>query len=145
MSTIQQRHRKEARRPVWAEVSLGALAKNFEAIRKFVNPPEVGRKRPRKILCIVKGNGYGHGGPQVARALEEAGSDWFGVTCTEEGIAVRRAGVQKPVLVLTSFWPGEESRLIEHDLTAVIHRCEQLKALDQAAARIFGTKTGKRA
>jgi alanine racemase len=52
--------------------------------------------------------------------------------------------VQKPVLVLTSFWPGEESRLIEHDLTAVIHRCEQLKALDQAAARIFGTKTGKK-
>jgi alanine racemase len=144
MSTIQQRHRKEARRPVWAEVSLGALAKNFRAIRKFVNPPEVGRKRPRKILCIVKGNGYGHGGPQVARALEEAGSDWFGVTCTEEGIAVRQAGVQKPVLVLTSFWPGEESRLIEHDLTAVIHRCEQLKALDRAAARVIGTKTGKR-
>jgi alanine racemase len=125
-------------------VSLGALAENFRAIRKFVNSPEERRQTPRKILCIVKGNGYGHGGPQVAKALEKAGSDWFGVTCTEEGIAVREAGVRKPVLVLTSFWPGEESRLIKHDLTAVIHRCEQLKALDQAAARIFGTKTGKK-
>jgi alanine racemase len=135
MARTQKSPHKEARRPVWAEVDLGALAENFRAIRKFVNPPEEKRKTPRKILCIVKGNGYGHGGPQVAKALEKAGSDWFGVTCTEEGIAVREAGVRKPVLVLTSFWPGEESRLVEHDLTAVIHRCEQLKQLDRAAAR----------
>ncbi|HMD39381.1 MAG TPA: alanine racemase [Candidatus Acidoferrum sp.] len=136
--------RKEASRPIWADVSLGTLADNFRLIRKFVNPPEEKRKTPRKILCIVKGNGYGHGGPQVAKALEKAGSDWLGVTCTEEGIAVREAGVRKPVLVLTSFWPGEESRLIEHDLTAVIHRCQQLKQLDQAAARAAGLKGRKR-
>ncbi|HET7260119.1 MAG TPA: alanine racemase [Candidatus Acidoferrum sp.] len=131
-------------RPIWAEISLGALAQNLRAIRKFVNPPEEKRKTPRKILSIVKGNGYGHGGPQVAKALEKAGSDWFGVTCTEEGIAVRKAGVRNPVLVLTSFWPGEESRLLEHDLTAVIHRCEQLQQLDRAAARLASKKGGKR-
>jgi alanine racemase len=144
MAGIQKSSRKEVRRPVWAEISLGALAENFRAIRKFVNPPEEKRKTPRKILSIVKGNGYGHGGAQVAKALEKAGSDWFGVTCTEEGIAVREAGVQKPVLVLTGFWPGEESRLIEHDLTAVIHRCEQLKQLDSAAARILAKKGGNK-
>jgi alanine racemase len=131
-------------RPIWAEVSLSTLAENFRSIRKFVNPPEEKRKTPRKVLCIVKGNGYGHGGPQVAKALEKAGSDWFGVTCTDEGIAVRKAGVRKPVLVLTSFWPGEESRLLEHDLTAVIHRCEQLKELDRAAGRILAKKGGKK-
>ena len=49
--------RSEARRPVWAEVSLGALAYNLEAIRKFVNPASERRKTPRKILSIVKGNG----------------------------------------------------------------------------------------
>jgi alanine racemase len=119
----------EARRPVWAEVSLGALAYNLEAIRKYVNPPQEKRKTPRKILSIVKGNGYGHGGPEVAKALEKAGSDWFGVTCTDEGIAVRKNGVRKPILILTSFVPGEESRLVEHDLTAVIHRCDQLALL----------------
>ena len=144
MARTKKSPRKEARRPVWAEVDLGALAENFRAIRKFVNPPEEKRKTPRKILCIVKGNGYGHGGPQVAKALEKAGSDWFGVTCTEEGIAVREAGVRKPVLVLTSFWPGEESRLIEHELTAVIHRCEQLKELDRAAARVIAKGGGKK-
>jgi len=122
-------------RPVWAEVSLPALAHNFHAIRNYVNPPDEKRKEPRKVLSVVKGNGYGHGGPQVAKALEKAGSDWFGVTCTEEGIAVRKAGVRKPVLILTSFVGGEEQRLVSHDLTAVIHRCEQLAPLDKAAAR----------
>jgi len=140
MAGTQRNPRKEVRRPVWAEVSLGALAYNLEAIRKYVNPPQEKRKTPRKILSIVKGNGYGHGGPEVAKALEKAGSDWFGVTCTDEGIAVRRAGVRKPILILTSFVPGEESRLVEHDLTAVIHRCEQLALLDRAAARRSGKK-----
>src|SRR5713226_1637897 len=103
MALRQKNPRKEEKRPVWAEVSLSALAHNLQAIRDFVNPPEEKRKVPRKILSIVKGNGYGHGGPQVAKALEKAGSDWFGVTCTDEGIAVRKAGVRKHILVLTSF------------------------------------------
>jgi alanine racemase len=122
-------------RPVWAEVSFAALASNLRAIKSYVNPREEKRQTPRKVLSIVKGNGYGHGGPQVAKALEKAGSDWFGVTCTEEGIAVRKAGVRKPVLILTSFVPGEERRLVAHDLTPVIHRCEQLLPLDRAAAQ----------
>src|SRR2546422_5819440 len=140
MAGTQKSPRNEARRPVWAEVSRGALAYNLEAIRKYVHPPHEKRNTPRKILSIVKGNGYGHGGPEVAKALEKAGSHWFGVTCTDEGIAVRENGVRKPILVLTSFVPGEESRLVEHDLTAVIHRCEQLELLNRAAARRSGKK-----
>jgi alanine racemase len=140
MASMQKSPRREVRRPVWAEISLSALAYNFNAIRKYVNPPEEKRKKPRLILSIVKGNAYGHGGPEVAKALEKAGSDWFGVTCTDEGIALREAGVQKPILVLTGFVPGEESRLVEHGLTAVIHRCEQLAILERAAARLGGKK-----
>ena len=130
-------------RPIWAEVSLSVLAENFQAIRRFVNPPNEKRKEPRKILSIVKGNGYGHGGPQVAKALERAGSDWFGVTCTDEGIAVRQAGVKKPILVLTGFVAGEEARLLKHNLTAVIHLCEHLAQLDRGAARYAGKSRKK--
>jgi alanine racemase len=121
-------------RPVWAEVSRAALQHNLHAIRDFVNPQGEKRKTPRLVLSIVKGNAYGHGGPHVARILEKAGSDWFGVTCTNEGIDVRKAGIRKPVLVLTSFWPGEETNLLKHKLTPVIHRCEQLESLNRAAA-----------
>ena len=135
MPSKQKRPRNEARRPVWAEVSLGALTHNLATIRNYVNPPEEKRQAPRKILSIVKGNGYGHGGPQIAKALERAGSDWFGVTCTEEGIAVREAGTRKPILLLTGFVAGEEARLLKHDLTAVVHRCDQLPLLERAAAR----------
>jgi len=120
-------------RPVWAEVSLSALTGNLRAIRDYVNPANEKRKTPRKVLSIVKGNGYGHGGPQVAKALEKAGSDWFGVASAGEGIEIRKAGVRAPILVLGGFWPGEEKNLLQHNLTPAIHRCEQLLAFEAAA------------
>src|SRR5882762_10393959 len=122
-------------RPVWADVSFSALIHNLNAIRDFVNPKSEKRATPRKILCIVKGNGYGHGGPQVAKALEKAGSDWFGVTGAGEGEQVRKAGVRKPILALTSFWPGEEAQLLANKISPAIIRCDQLAALDSAASR----------
>ena len=122
-------------RPVWADVSLSALAHNLHAIRDFVNPKSENRSTPRKVLCIVKGNGYGHGGPQVAKALERSGADWFGVTGATEGEQVRKAGVRKPILALTSFWPGEEAQLLANKISPAIIRCEQLVAFDSAASR----------
>ena len=123
-------------RPVWAEISLSALAGNFRAIRDYVNPVSEKRKTPRKVLSVVKGNGYGHGGPQVAEALEKAGSDWFGVASAGEGMDIRKAGVRKPILVLGGFWWGEEKNILQHNLTPAIHRCEQLPALQSSAARL---------
>lgn len=122
-------------RPVWAEVSLTALRQNLDAIRDYVNPPSEKRKTPRKVLSVVKGNGYGHGGPEVSKALEKFGSDWFGVASAGEGMELRKAGVRKPILVLGGFWPGEEKNLIEHNLTPTIHRCEHLALLDAAAGK----------
>jgi alanine racemase len=136
--TLRKSSRKAATvagRPVWAEVSASALTHNLQAIRNYVNPADEKRKTPRLVLSIVKGNGYGHGGPRVAQILEKAGSDWFGVTSASEGIEVRKAGIRKPILVLTSFWPGEEEHLLKHNLTPVVHRCDQLAALDKAAAK----------
>src|SRR5258708_28132604 len=116
-------------RPVWAEVSLSALTGNLRAIRDYVNPANEKRKTPRKVLSIVKGNAYGHGGPQVAKALEKAGSDWFGVASAGEGIEIRKADVRTPILVLRGVWPREEKNLLEHNLTPPIHRREQLLAI----------------
>ncbi|HEV8385832.1 MAG TPA: alanine racemase [Candidatus Acidoferrales bacterium] len=116
-------------RPVWAEISLGAIAKNFRAIRRHV-----GRKR--KILAIVKANAYGHGAVPVAKALAKAGADWFGVTCVEEGAELRDSGIREPILILSGFWPGEERRLIENRLTPAITQIEQLRYLERAAASL---------
>jgi alanine racemase len=123
-------------RPVWAEVSVSALAENYRAIRDYINPASEKRKTPRKVLSIVKGNGYGHGGTQVAKALEKIGSDWLGVASAGEGIEIRKNGVRTPVLVLGGFWPGEEKNFLDYDLTPAIHRCEQLATFEGAAAKL---------
>jgi alanine racemase len=124
-------------RPVWAEIRLSALAHNIKAIRRHIDS---GEKRSavqpqRKILAVVKANAYGHGAVPVSRALGKAGADWFGVTSTAEGIELRDGKIRKPILVLTGFWPGEEKRLIQYNLTPAITRCEQLRFLERAAAR----------
>ncbi len=113
-------------RPVWAEISLRALAHNLRAIRRHIG-------RHRKILAIVKGNAYGHGAVPVAKALERAGADSFGVTCTSEGIELREGGIRSPILILTGVWPREERRLLRYRLTPAVARIDQLHDLDRAA------------
>src|SRR5258708_36835793 len=108
-------------RPVWAEVSTSALTHNLRAIRDYVNPAAEQRKTPRLVLSIVKGNGYGHGGPPVAKILEKAGSDFIGVTSAAEGSEVRKDRIRKPIPVLTRFWPGAERNPLKHNLTPVGH------------------------
>ena len=129
-------------RPVWAEISLSALEHNLSAIRDYVNPASEKRKTPRKVLSIVKGNAYGHGGAPTAKALEKFGSDWFGVASSGEGIEIRKVGVHTPILVLGGFWQGEEELLIQHDLTPAIHRCEQLLTFEAAAAKLGKKSVG---
>jgi alanine racemase len=122
-------------RPIWAEIRLGALTRNLRAIRRHVNPPGTPRSGQRKILAVVKANAYGHGAVPVAHALARAGADWFGVTCSAEGIELREGGIRKPILLLTGFWAGEEKRILEHRLTPTVTRCEQLRLLERAARR----------
>lgn len=124
--------------PVWAEVDLGAIAQNLRAIRRHVGA------RP-KIFCVVKADAYGHGAAQVAKALARAGAGAFGVTCTREGAELREAGIRKPILVLTGFWPGEEKRQLEFGLTPSITDVAHLKELDRAAKRVLAKRAAARA
>lgn len=130
-------------RPVWAEIRLGALQHNLRLIQRHINPPEARGARRRKVLAVVKANAYGHGAVPVSRALAKAGADWFGVTCTTEGIELREAGLRQPILVLTGFWPGEEKHLLEYNLTPAITRCDQLRLLERAAARSQRGRRGR--
>ena len=133
-----QRGIQFAGRPVWAEIRLSALAHNLRAIRRHVNSgtqAKGARGAKPQILCVVKGNGYGHGSVPVSRELARAGADWFGVTSTAEGTELREGGIRKPILVLTGFWEGEEKKLIAERLTPAITRCGQLPLLEHAARK----------
>lgn len=122
-------------RPVWAEISLEAILHNLRVIRQHV-----GGKR--MILAVVKSNAYGLGAVPISKALQKAGTEWFGVTCANEGIELREAGIRKRILVLTGFWPGEEKRLIENHLTPTVTRVEDVKHLERAAKSHRG-KSGR--
>ncbi|MFZ3217493.1 MAG: alanine racemase [Candidatus Acidiferrales bacterium] len=120
-----------AGRPVWAEISLRAVVHNLRAIRKQIGPR-------RKILAVVKSNAYGLGGVPVAKALQKAGTEWFGVTCANEGVELREAGIHKRILILTGFWPGEEKRLIQNNLTPTVTRVDDLRHLERSAKSAAG-------
>jgi len=122
---------KFAGRPVWAEISLTAILHNLRAIRK-----QVGAQR--KILAVVKSNAYGLGAVPVAKALQKAGTEWFGVTCANEGVELREAGIRKRILILTGFWPGEEKRLIQNNLTPTVTRVDDLGHLERSAKAAGG-------
>lgn len=123
-------------RPIWAEISLGAIEHNLRLIRGAI-----GRKR--KVLAIVKANAYGLGAVPISKALSRMGTDAFGVTCSQEGIELREAGIREPILLLTGFWPGEERRILEHGLTPTIARLEQLELVERAASKRRG-KDGRK-
>jgi len=113
-------------RPVWAEISLKAILKNLKVIRRQIGP------KP-KILAVVKSNAYGLGAVPISKALQKAGVEWFGVTCANEGVELREAGIRRRILILTGFWPGEEKRLVQHGLTATVMRLDDLRHLERAA------------
>jgi alanine racemase len=118
-------------RPVWAEISLEAILQNLRVIRKHVGTQ-------RKILAVVKSNAYGLGAVPISKALQKAGTEWFGVTCANEGIELREAGIRKRILILTGFWPGEEQRLIKNNLTAAVFRVGDLRHLERSAQAVGG-------
>jgi alanine racemase len=120
-------------RPVWAEISLKAILHNLASIRKHVGAQ-------RQILAVVKSNAYGLGAVPIAKALERAGTEWFGVTCANEGIELREAGIRRRILLLTGFWPGEEKRLIENKLTPTVTRLDDLRHLERAAGKALRGK-----
>ena len=116
-------------RPNWAEVSRSALRHNFRVLQRHVGPSVT-------ICAVVKCDAYGHGSEACAHALEQEGAGWFGVTSTDEGVALCDAGIRSRILILVGAWQGEEEDALRYGLTPTVHRIEDVEAVALAAARI---------
>ena len=116
-------------RPNWAEVSLSALRHNFRVLQQHVGQFVT-------ICSVVKCDAYGHGFAECARALEQEGGRWFGVTSTDEGVAMREAGIGGRILIMVGAWRGEEEDVLHYSLTPAISRAEELAAFARAATRL---------
>lgn len=83
----------------WIEVDTKAAASNFRALRKLI-------PKRAKLLGVVKSNAYGHGLAEWSTLSEKIGIDWLGVDSLVEGLALRKAGVKIPILVLGHTLPA---------------------------------------
>jgi alanine racemase len=109
-------------RPIRAAISGAALAHNLGVARAHAGTA--------KIWAVLKANAYGHGLLRAARAL--AASDGFAILDIGEALALREAGVTKPILMLEGFFKPEDiAPAARHGLTPVIHSMEQLEMLEK--------------
>ncbi|MHB0967339.1 MAG: alanine racemase [Bellilinea sp.] len=111
----------------WAEIDLEAIRKN---VRSFVR--HVGSTV--QVMAVVKANAYGHGAVPVARAALEAGATRLAVHRLTEGIELRQAGIEAPVLVMGYTPPAGASAFVEWNLTASTITPEFVQALSTQAA-----------
>lgn len=117
-------------RPTFAEINLAALRENYRTVRSSV-PSRAG------ILAVVKADAYGHGFLEISRELEQQGVDAFGVAFLAEAIQLRKAGIDKPILLLGGVYPGQERKCVGYTVSTAIFSLDQLKALDHAAAKLY--------
>lgn len=118
-----------AHRPTHVDIDLAALQHNYNVIRQQMGTD-------CQMLAVVKADAYGHGAVPVAQTLEQSGADLLGVAIAEEGLELRQAGIELPILMLGGPWPGQEEILINHDLQVAVFEAEQLLRLQAAADRL---------
>jgi alanine racemase len=123
-------------RPTVARIDLAALTANYQAIRASLdNEARSDQAAPPGVIAVVKANAYGHGAPQVARALESAGADVLACADIEEGTALRAAGVRGEILVFGALAVSDLDGLFDGRLTPTISTPGAAKAVQAAAAR----------
>jgi alanine racemase len=81
------------RQRAWLEVSDSAIEANARSLKRHLGPA-------CDLMAVVKADGYGHGAETVAKASVRGGATSFGVATLQEGIDLRNAGLDQPVLVL---------------------------------------------
>ena len=109
--------------PTIAYISHKNLKHNISLIRAAVGS--------RKIMAVVKANAYGHGEIEVSKTVIEAGCEYLGVAFIEEGIRLRKAGIDTPILVFGAHLPEFLQKAIDHNLEITITNMQQIKFLKE--------------
>jgi alanine racemase len=113
-------------RPTVVEVDLDAIRHNVRLLKPAT----------AELMAVLKADGYGHGDAPVARAALEAGATRIGVALVEEGIALRDAGAEVPILVFSEFPPGSEKEALAAGLTPTVYSEEGLARVADAAGTL---------
>ncbi len=112
---------------VRADIDLDAVYENVAEVKKHISDDV-------KVMLIIKADGYGHGAVPIAKALHGL-ADGFGVAIVEEGMELRDANVNEPVLILGYTGPEYLDEVVSYDLTQTIFDYDTAKLLSDIAVK----------
>jgi alanine racemase len=102
-----------AQRWAWAQIDLGALRHNVATLAAHV--------APQQLWAVVKADAYGHGAVECARVALQSGAHGLCVALAQEGIVLRQAGINAPILIMSE-QPEEQFRdIISYGLIATLY------------------------
>ena len=113
-------------RPAWAAIDLDAVRHNAGLLRRVAGPAA--------LCAVVKADAYGHGDVPAARAALDGGATWLAVALVEEGVRLRDAGIDAPVLLLSEPGPDGLAEAVARRLVPTAYTAGGLEALARAVA-----------
>jgi len=116
-----------SQRPAWAEVDLDAISWNAGLLARVA--------APASLCAVVKADAYGHGAAPVAAAAIAGGATSLAVALVEEGVALREAGIEAPILILSEPVAEEMGEVVARSLVPTVYTEAGLNAVRLAARR----------
>jgi alanine racemase len=116
---------RENMRPSWIEIDLDAIEHNARQIAAHIAPAE--------LCAVVKADAYGHGDIPVARAALKGGAGMLAVALVEEGVRLREADIDVPILVLSEPTPPEVASIVAHGLVPAVYTTTFVDQIAEAA------------
>ena len=108
---------------------------NLDNIRDNVKMMKACVREDMKLLAVIKADGYGHGAVTLARALDDL-ADFYAVACIDEGVELRKAGIEKPILILGYTDPTSYEDLIKNDIRTAFYDVDRAKKLSLVAQKL---------
>ncbi len=122
------------RERAWVEIDLGALAYNVQQIRSLLSPST-------DLMAVVKADAYGHGAVTVAQTVLQHGATRLAIATISEGIELRQAGVEAPILLLGATNTPEQVRAIAYwQLQPTLCTPKQALVISETLAAMDGNR-----
>lgn len=114
---------------VCAEINLDAAAYNFKSMKDNLTPGT-------RMIAVVKTDGYGHGAIPIAQMVQEYDYIWgFATAAIEEAVLLRKAGIEKPILILGFVFPDAYEEVVKYDIRPAVFKLRMAEQLSREAVR----------
>ena len=110
---------------VQAVINLDNIRDNITAMKRLIDGD-------KKMLAVIKADAYGHGAVEVAEALDDL-VDFFAVAFIDEALELRRANIDKPILILGYTDPSDYELILRYDVRPAMYEVDDAQKLSDLA------------